>query len=184
MWQAGDVVVRREILHGRVWAEVPVVVVRDEPDLLATYVAPGAPFSFPAHPFPHPWLGRGGWSGHGMLSLQRPGDAYAVHAYWHGPQRELESWYLNLQDPFRRHAGGFDTADHELDLILHLDGRIEWKDDELLDARVGEGRFTQDQADGIRAEARRLEAELATRGHWWHASWALWEPEPAWDDPA
>jgi hypothetical protein len=181
MWSEGEVVVRREVLLGRAWAEVPVIVVRDDQDLLVTYLPPGASFSFPEHAVPHPWQPREAWSGHGMLSLQRPGDAYAVFVFWHGAEREFRSWYLNLQDPFRRRLDAFETADHELDLILHTDGRVEWKDHQLLDVRVTEGRFTQDQADGIRAEARRLEAELAARGHWWHSSWALWEPHPAWD---
>ena len=37
---------------------------------------------------------------------------------------------------------------------------------------------------GLSAEGRRLEAELATRGHWWDALWALWEPDPTWDRAA
>ncbi len=173
---------RREVVHGLPWSELPVVVVRDERELLATYLPAGAPLSFPPHPLVHPWRGsQTTWQGHGMLMLQRPGDAYAVFVFWHGPEREFRSWYLNLQEPFRRSATGYDTHDHELDLILHPDGRVEWKDDELLDVRVEEGRFTQDQAREIRAEAVRLEAELATRGHWWDAWWALWEPDRAWD---
>ena len=114
-------------------------------------------------------------------SLQRPGDAYAVWVFWHGPEREFRSWYLNLQEPFRRTAGGYDTQDLELDLIVHPDGRVERKDEELLELRVDEGRFTQDQVREIRASAEAIEAELAVRGHWWDASWALWEPDPRWD---
>jgi hypothetical protein len=116
-----------------------------------------------------------------MLMLQRPGEAYAVFVFWHGEAREFVSWYLNLQEPFRRSARGFDTQDHELDLLLHADGTVERKDEELLDVRVQEGRFTQDQARAIRTEGTRIEAELATRGHWWDAWWALWEPDPTWD---
>ena len=112
--------------------------------------------------------------------LQRPGDTYAVWVFWHGAEREFRSWYLNLQEPFRRTEAGYDTQDLELDLILHPDGRIEWKDDELLDLRVHEGRFTQDQA--VRS-ARKDDGSRRARseGHWWDAWWALWEPDPAWD---
>ena len=47
MWSEGDVVLRREVLNdGRCWAEFPVVVVRDEPRLLATYIPEGTPFTF------------------------------------------------------------------------------------------------------------------------------------------
>jgi hypothetical protein len=38
------------------------------------------------------------------------------------------------------------------------------KDEALLDVRVREGRFTQDQADGFRAEADRITAELDAGG--------------------
>jgi hypothetical protein len=155
--------------------------VRDEPELLATYMPSGTPFAFPSHPEPHPWAARTAWQGNGMLMLQRPGEAYAVFVFWHGEEREFESWYLNLQEPFRRTELGYDTQDHELDLILHLDGTVELKDEELLEVRVQEGRFTQAQAHAIRAEGARIEAELAVRGHWWDAWWALWEPDPAWD---
>ena len=48
MWAEGDVIVRREVLNdGRAWLEVPVVVVRDEPSLLASYLAEGTAFHFP-----------------------------------------------------------------------------------------------------------------------------------------
>ncbi|HZP73104.1 MAG TPA: DUF402 domain-containing protein [Gaiellaceae bacterium] len=182
MWSPGDVVLRREVRNeGWAWLEVPVVVVCDTGELLATYVATGTPFTFPSGPEPHPWAGRKAWQGHGVLMLQRPRDAYAVWVFWHGPEREFRSWYLNLQEPFRRTAEGYDTQDLELDLILHPDGRVERKDEELLDVRVAEGRFTQDQANEIRRSAQRIEAELAARGQWWDASWALWEPEPHWD---
>jgi hypothetical protein len=185
MWSEGETIVRREVRNdGWAWCQIPVVVVRDEPDLLATFIPTGAPFTFPPGPETHPWSGRECWQGHGVLMLQRPGDSYAVWVFWHGEEREFRSWYLNLQEPFRRTATGYDTQDLELDLILHTGGRIEWKDDELLDLRVQEGRFTQDQARDIRAEGRRLAAELETRGHWWDAWWALWEPDPAWDSAA
>jgi hypothetical protein len=185
MWSEGETIVRREVRNdGWAWCQIPVVVVRDEPGLLVTFIPTGAPFTFPPGPETHPWAERERWQGHGVLMLQRPADSYAVWVFWHGAEREFSSWYLNLQEPFRRTDHGYDTQDLELDLILHPDGRIEWKDDDLLDLRVEEGRFTQDQAREIRAEGHRLEAELATRGHWWDSWWALWEPDPAWDRAA
>jgi hypothetical protein len=184
-WTEGELIVRREVRNdGRPWLEVPVRVVQDTDELLATYTPTGARFTFPPHEEPHPWSGRTGWEGNGVLMLQRPGESYAVWVFWHGAEREFRSWYLNLQEPFRRHGRGYDTQDLELDLILHPDGRVERKDEELLDERLREGRFTQDQVRAVRAEAERIEAELAVRGHWWDAWWALWEPDPAWDAPA
>ena len=130
MWAEGDVIVRREVLNdGRAWLELPVVVVRDEPKLLATYIAEGTPFHFPAGAWPtpsgrHPWHGRTVWEGHGVLMLQRPGDAHAIWVFWHGPAREFTGWYVNLQEPFRRTETGYDTQDLELDIWVPVGGQL------------------------------------------------------------
>ena len=97
-----------------------VVVVDDSPDLLVTYLPEGAPFSFPrsADGRPHPWLGKERWQGHGVLTLQRPAESYAVWHFWDGPERRFAGWYLNLQRPFRRTPIGYDTQDLELDVWI------------------------------------------------------------------
>jgi Protein of unknown function (DUF402) len=181
-WAEGDVVTRREVLSdGRCWASFPVVVVRDDPDLLVTYIAEGAPFTFPPGDWPtpdgrHPWADRACWTGHGVLMLHRPGDMYAVWVFWQGPTREFHGWYVNLQEPFRRFHGGYDTQDLELDIWLPCGGGWVLKDDELLDVRVREGRFTEDQARAFRREAARITAELDAGHRWWDESWSRWRP--------
>jgi hypothetical protein len=182
MWSEGETILRREVLNdGRPWVETPVVVVRDEPELLASYIPTGAPFHFPEGDWPtpngrHPWHGRTGWEGHGVLMLQRPNEAHAVWVFWHGPERAFHGWYVNLQEPFRRTAEGFDTQDHELDIWVPAEGPWVLKDDELLDVRVREGRFTQDQANAFRAEAARITSDLDAGRRWWDDAWASWAP--------
>jgi hypothetical protein len=186
MWSEGDVIVRREVLNdGRCWLHLPVVVVRDEPGLLATYIFEGAPFTFPDGDWPiaggrHPWAGRERWTGHGCLMLQRPGEAHAVWLFWHGPERAFHGWYVNLQEPFRRTLDGYDTQDLELDIWVPREGGWVLKDDELLDLRVREGRFTQDQARAARREAARVTAALDAGRRWWDDGWADWRPPVAW----
>jgi hypothetical protein len=186
MWGHGQVVLRREVLNdGRTWLQAPVVVVRDGPDLLATYLAGGTQFDFPPGPWPsadglHPWHGRDRWQGHGVLMLQRPGEAHAVWVFWHGPAREFRGWYVNLQEPFRRTETGYDTQDLELDIWVPLAAPWEWKDEELLEQRVREGRFTAEQVEEIRAEGARVAAELDAGRRWWSDDWASWEPDPSW----
>jgi hypothetical protein len=186
-WPRGELITRREVLNdGRAWLETRVRVVTDSPELLATYLARGAPFHFPPGPWPspgglHPWHGKECWEGNGMLMLQRPGEAHAVWVFWHGPEREFRGWYVNLQDPFRRTAGGYDTQDHELDIVVPEDGPWQWKDDELLDQRVREGRFTSAQAEQFRAEGRRLAAMLDAGERWWDDAWRDWAPDAGWD---
>ena len=183
-------IVRREVLNdGRVWLEAPVIVVRDEPGLLVSYLAEGAPFRFPPGRWPtpsglHPWHGRSCWQGHGTLMLQRPGEMHAIWHFWEGPERRFAGWYVNLQRPFRRTDVGYDTQDLELDIWIPHGGAWEWKDEAVLDQRVREGRFTAAQMDDVRAEGRRIAGELDAGRRWWDEAWAEWSPDPDWPAPA
>lgn len=182
-WRPGEVIVRREVWHGRPWAGSTVRVVRDEAELLVTYTPEGTPFAFPDGDWPggrHPWYGRSAWRGHGVLALHRPRDRYAVFVFWEEPGRRLACWYVNFQDPFRRTEIGFDTLDHELDLVVEPDGSRWLKDEDSLDLRVADGRFSSAEAEAIRVEATRLESELTARGPWWDDGWAEWQPPPGW----
>ena len=184
----GDVVVRREILLGEVWMAFPTICVEDSDDLLALYIPSGAPFGFPAQgAFPagrHPWEGRNDrWRGHGKLMLHRPGEAHSIDVFWTGPERAFAGWYFNLQDPYRRTALGIDTCDHELDLWWPAGAeQYQWKDVDLLEQRVAEGRYPG-MAEQIRTEGRRIAALLDDGERWWDQEWASWRPEPAWSTP-
>ena len=190
IWAAGQAIVRREVLNdGRPWLEVPVIVVEDGPELLATYIPEGAPFRFPAGDWPtpdgrHPWHGKERWLGHGVLMLQRPGDSYAIWVFWHGPARAFRGSYVNLQEPFRRTAIGYDTQDLELDIWVPVDGGWVLKDDGVMEERLREGRFTPSQVAETRAEAARITEELDSGRRWWADSWAEWRPDPAWPTPS
>ena len=190
MWSEGDVVLRREVLNdGRSWAEMPVIVVRDEPELLATYIAENAPLRFPAGAWPtpnglHPWHGKERWHGHGVLTLQRPEEAHAIWVFWSGPERAFHGWYVNVQEPFERRSRGYDTQDLELDIWIPREGRWQWKDDELLEQRFVDGRFTAEQVARARREGLRVAAELDAGRRWWDEAWASWVPDPAWPTPS
>lgn len=193
-WSGGDVIVRSEVLGlqpaevtvttvaSGVWLEAPVVVVDDSPEQLVTCMAPGAAFTFPDGEWPtpdgrHPWHGRVGWQGHGCLMVQRPGDHYAVWHFWDGPDREFVCWYLNLQTAFVRNERGFGTQDLELDLVVFPDGSHIVKDEEVLDDRVAEGRYSPELVEWIRQYGQTLVQRLEAEGPWWDTSWATWEPD-------
>ena len=108
--------------------------------------------------------------------------------FWRGARRSFAGWYVNIQEPFRRTAEGdetqgYDTQDLELDIWIPLDRPWEWKDEELLERRVEEGRFSAEQVVEIRAEGARIAAELDAGRRWWDESWADWQPDPAWATP-
>ncbi len=204
LWAYGDIVVRREVLGlapveqcagaspawiGKSWAAMPVFVVEDNDDALVTYIASGAEFGFPAGDWPtpngsHPWSGRGGWSGHGALMVQRPGDHHAVWHFWSGPDREFACWYINLQTSFVRTTSGYDTQDLELDIVVLPDGSWSLKDFEVLPDRVAEGRFSPPLVDWIVALGRELTDELDAGRRWWDERWVDWRPEPEWVQPS
>lgn len=182
-WQPGDQIVRREICLGRPWLGQPAIVVEDSEELLALYIAEGSALAYPHGDWPggrHPWQGKERWRGHGVLQLQRPGEAHAVWLFWRGHERTLRFWYVNLQAPFRRTPLGIDTQDHELDIVVEPDGAWRFKDEQWLDEWVRLGRWTQDEVAAIRGEGARIAAELDAGRHWWKESWATWEPDPAW----
>jgi hypothetical protein len=182
------VVVRREILLGEVWFAFPTICVEDSADLLALYIPPGTRFGFPGHgrfpAGPHPWLGQNDhWRGHGKLMLHRPGEAHCIDVFWTGPDRTFAGWYFNLQDPYRRTAWGIDTLDHELDIWWPAGAeRYEWKDVDLFEQRVAQGRYPG-MAGNIRAEGQRIAALLDAGERWWDGDWAAWRPDPAWPLP-
>jgi Protein of unknown function (DUF402) len=187
-WREGQVVVRREVWRGRPWAAIPVLVVRDEPDLLATYIAEGAELGFAGSDDwpggPHPWSGKSAWRGHGALTLQRPRDAYGIFVFWRRPGRTFAGWYVNFQAPFQRTASGYDTLDHELDIWIPAGGDgWQWKDRDRLQQSVSDGRFTQAEVDEILADGERVAAELDSGRRWWDDGWRDWEPDPEWAPP-
>lgn len=109
---------------------------------------------------------------------------HAVWVFWHGPERKFDGWYVNLQGPFRRTPLGFDTQDLELDVLVELDGTWSYKDDELLDAWIVRGRWTEAEVAAIRREGAAIGSELAAGRRWWSDDWASWEPDLAWQVPA
>jgi uncharacterized protein DUF402 len=185
-WEPGDVIVHREVWRGTPWQASPVVVVDDGPGLLATYIPEDAPFAFPpsADGRPHPWAGRGRWSGHGVLVLRRPGEAYSVWHFWDGPERRFVGWYLNLEEPFRRTSIGYDTQDLELDVWIPTGEPWRFKDEEKLDERVADGRYTAEQVAATRTLGTAIGAMLDRGEPWWGERWTSFEPDPGWRAPA
>ena len=186
-WRVGEAIVRREVWRGKPWLGTIVFVVEDAPDLLVSYLPEGSSFGFPEGDWPgdgrHPWHDHGAWEGHGVLMLQRPGDSYAVWHFWHGPERAFMGWYLNLQEPFRRTPVGYDTQDQELDIWVPVDGGWRFKDADVMEERIADGRFTREQVAEILAEGDRIGATLDAGERWWDEAWSRWKPPAGWIAP-
>lgn len=181
----GEPIVRRDVWRGQPAVAWGGNVVQDEDDLLALYMPEGSPLAYAPDFFgaPHPWGGKNRWQGHGVLQLQRPGEMHAVWAFWDGPDRDFASWYVNIQEPFRRTEIGFDTQDLELDIVVRLDGSWMFKDDDELEPWIERGRWTAEEVAAIRAEGARVAANLEAGRRWWREEWASWQPDPDWPAP-
>ena len=181
-WAPGDVIVRREVWRGRPWLANPLYVVEDSDDLLVLYQPEGSPFGFgasddwPTVDGRHPYAGRTGWVGEGPLGLHRPGDPFAVWAYWGRPDRRFLGWYVNIQVPFQRTSIGIDSLDLELDLLVSPALEVALKDEDHVDRSAALGRFTTDDAVAIHALGARVKAQIEEEGAWWDRSWSRWTP--------
>ncbi|TWE11450.1 DUF402 domain-containing protein [Rudaeicoccus suwonensis] len=184
-WEPGDVILTREIHRDAVWMATCEYVVEDTGDRLVTFIPPGAEFGFPdGHPLgEHPWKSRGAqrWTGHGKLTIARFGQPWQVSVFWHGDNRELECWYIDMIRPIQRFSGGIDGTDQELDLVIAPDGTIEEKDVTEFEQEVLDGRFTDAEAATLRADFARVKNLVERDGVPAESHWATWEPPNNWD---
>jgi hypothetical protein len=174
-YEPGSLIQRVEVLHGRVWLHHPVTVVSDDGTTLAVRLDPGSRFTFPAHPFgPHPWSAHPAWASTVVLQLYRAGDHYAVWKLFDAAGAFLH-WYVNFEAPVVRASEGFRTDDHGLDLIVHPDGRREWKDVPDLHRQRVEGRIDEATVSTVLAAASDVTDELDSGAPWW-GRWDGWTP--------
>ena len=193
-WSPGDQIVYREVWRGKVWTARPVTVVQDAPDLVVLYLCSGTRWKLPGgsrSQYAHllltgEWqLVDVTWMWGDTLFLIRPGEAHAVHAMWRHEPREFRDWYINLQEPLRRTAIGFDFMDQELDIIVKpdLSGWV-WKDEESFQNDLETGLITPDQAREIRAEAERVLERVCAKASPFSDGWEAWHPPAGWPIPS
>jgi hypothetical protein len=116
------------------------------------------------------------------LMLHPPGADWSV--WWLFAGESFAGWYVNLEAPLRRHAGGIDTTDHALDLVVAPDRTVQWKDEAEFVARTGHPWYWDaEQAAAIRASAARVAALAEQRAFPFDGSHCGFRPDPAWPMP-
>ncbi len=192
----GEVIAARTTdRHARlVFSALPQIVVRDDAELVVTYMPAGATGWRRAGERAGP-RGRqlvrwdGGyepriWSRTNVLMLYRPGDEHSVWVAWDAATWKHVWWYVNLEEAWRRTAIGFDTRDEELDLWAGPDlHEVHLKDEDELDFATRQGRFTPARADAIRARARHLAGAIERHERPFSDPWPEWRPDPGWAPP-
>jgi hypothetical protein len=124
---------------------------------------------------PHPWT-------RNVLMILPPGAPHAVWLFF-SPEGEFRNWYVNLQSPYERWAGGVDIVDHQLDLVVTPDRVVEWKDADELAAAVDAGWLTEADSVAIYAEAHRLAALASSGEPPFDDGRHGFRPDPAWPVP-
>lgn len=179
MMEYGEVAVRREVWHGSPWSALATTVIEDSSELLALHLAVGSPMAFvDDHPLGvHTWAVNNTWQGLDIVMLQRPLDSYSV---WFFGEFAV---YVNLQDPYRRTELGFDTFDHELDVVVSPDGSWVFKDEDRMPMTIESGRFTTAEVETIHATGAAIGEMLDAGEAWWSPDWATWTPPEHWPTP-
>lgn len=175
-FEAGAPVVRRT-LHpdGRIGSVQAARVVGDDERGLRIWLARGSAtmrrVDLTGEPVRHlPWatelhlpttLAPSTWGRYATLMLV-PGDQpWSVWWSWE-QDGAFAGWYVNLESPARRWAGGVDAEDRTLDLLVAPDGSVEAKDVEEFALQTDDVHFwSADEADAIRRDGERVAADAA-----------------------
>lgn len=182
----GSTVCYRDRQRGKVLWEAPHVVVEDNAERVALFIAPGTSGLCPpdrlrkrhAERLLHQeWeLAPFTWHTNFTLRLIEHGAAYAIELYWAAPSWDFRCWYVNLQDPLERVPDGFETQDHTLDLMIDPSGSWSWKDEEDLEALIEVGYFTAAHAQAMREDGLRVIDRFTRRESPFCDGWENWRP--------
>lgn len=188
LWEPGQGIVMREVWRDRIYSIFPVRVVQDSASWtslclprqalgLYPHTSEGTPLRIPQDE----WVLDGGpWQGGDVLYLVQAGAGYFFTGWW-DDNRVFGGWKIDLVEPVRRTALGFDYMDQLLDIIVSPD-RSTWyrKDEHEVQEAQSRGIFTLEQvSDLFRRGESALQLILENEPPFDRA-WETWRPDPAW----
>lgn len=197
-WAPGDHILWRYRDNGTGDVHIcrPVTVVQDTPELLAVWMAPGTecvkPILADGTPVHEEPLAtrytaprttiRAPWHGTGVLKLARPDEPWSVWLFWERGWR-FRSWYVNLESPRTRWAGGIDSEDHFLDISVYPDRSWLWRDEDEFAQAQRAGLMDRAQADRVRRAGQAAVEVILAWGAPFSEGWEAWRPDPSWTVP-
>ena len=197
-WAPGTQVLWRYRANGSRHPHIcrPVTVVQDTPELLAAWVAPGTvcvkPELADGTPVHREPLGTrytkprtlvcARWFGSGVLKLARRDEPWSVWLFW-DPEGRFKNWYVNLEEPRLRWAGGVDSEDHFLDIAVYPDGTWEWKDEDEFAAAQRAGLVGPSLAQRVRDAGHAAVRRIRAWDSPFRDGWESWQPDPDWPVP-
>jgi hypothetical protein len=117
------------------------------------------------------------------LRLMLPGRCHSVSLFFEAGQPRLLKYFVNMEEPFRRTAIGFDTQDHTLDIEVTPQLEWRWRDEQELDNHVSEGFYTRALAAAARSEGQ-WAIDAILRGEHACLGFRSWRPAAHWERPA
>jgi len=188
----GDIVLLRGVWRRKLWFAIATYVVQDSKDLIALYWRAGTPNKIPRSRLTArdllteepPELIDSTWTRTDLLMLVKPGDSHSVEVMWDGRTKDFLCWYINLQEPVRCTAIGFDTMDLALDVVINPDrSRWRWKDEDEFAEMIESGVISPGQAQAIRTEGEKVIQMAATNQSPFCDGWEHWSPPGNWQIP-
>ncbi|TNJ61385.1 DUF402 domain-containing protein [Paenibacillus hemerocallicola] len=189
-FEPGHEIVLRRIWNGKIYRVTTAIVVQDTADLVAIYWGTGYPLKVAKTPLllaneTNQELKDAQWGGgYGeVIMLATPGAAHVVCGF-RSEEHKLLEWYINLQEPLKRTADGFDTTDYLLDISVNPERtKWRWQDEEEFDQAIRLGNITREQADFYRTEGENAIRKILTGSNIFYSYWENWIPPTEWKIP-
>jgi hypothetical protein len=123
------------------------------------------------------------WGGNRVLILNDEGEPFSIWLIWDDKSNELQCWYINLEDPWRRTPVGYDSRDRILDIVVSPDlAEWEWKDEDDFRYRLNEAGARPSAAEAVRSDGLRAVQRLRDSREDYER-WRYWKPDPSWAVP-
>ncbi|MBN8583340.1 MAG: DUF402 domain-containing protein [Anaerolineae bacterium] len=190
-WQSGASATLRGVGDKVYWA-FPTIVVQDSPDLIVLYMPAGVlgkdtdhkPTTKELLSLDEIKIADYQWKRTDVLMLIVPGEAFSTYIMWEAGTKNLDCWYVNLQEPIRRTSIGFDTMDNMLDVVISPDmSEWHWKDDDEFAAAQKIGFYSAEKAHEIWAEGERAVQLITKERRDLYKKWEMWQANPEWELP-
>ena len=124
------------------------------------------------------------WHSTDVVRLYREGDDFSIWIARDAGTGAVAWRYINLEDPWRRTALGFDSRDLWLD--LYTEGESDewhWKDEDEIAWVIERGELDAAAAAAIRASGERALARIRAGETDLNRAWSTWRRDPSWALP-
>jgi uncharacterized protein len=189
---AGEHATFRGIGNRQVFWTYPTIVVQDTSDLIVLYLPAGVLGKNTDHrPTPTEVMSTNvfnvvdhQWTRTDVLMMIVPEESFSTYIMWETGTKNLDCWYVNLQEPIRRTSIGFDTTDNWLDVVISPDmSEWHWKDEDEFKEAQKVGLYSTEKVAEIFAKGERAVRLITKERRALYEQWKEWQVNPEWNLP-